>query len=609
MHRAGIRTRLFLSYTFIATLVIATLSLFFYTRMSSVVRERALESSRQQLQRIDSALSQSIRDLDRISAQVIYNPDFQNKFEETFDSAETYEVLEQKNAFVRILATLNGPSFIAQQINVFNLDGHFISFGLKIDPYKNLKERVALLDWVEPTRLREGDKMINPPHRDELFRSGGLVYSLSRLFPHGGSSTDMFVEVQQSYDKLEDIAGESRLPSSNRLYIFDDDGRLFYPVPEAEDAKPSFAWSDIPELPSGEFHSVTETAGGERTVIGWLRSSFSGLTVVAAQPERELLSPVASLRNVVVTVTVAAEGVALLLAYWVASSITRPIRLIQRDVRRFDLEQIGFNTSARHQKTYRKASYEIQELYDGFLSMKTRLNLSVEQMLNAQKRENLAHMRALSNQLQPHFVFNTLSSIGVLAENAGADQAAAMAYRMMHMMSYMSGVGAEPVPLSEELVFTESYLQLMKLRYQDKFDYIVQIDESLQQTMIPKFVLQPIAENSFAHGFKRIYPPWLIRIEGSAEADGSWRLSIADNGSGFEEEALSRLTAFIEELSDSSSGQLDRVESKGIGGLGLQNTVMRLHLFYGGRASFAVRNEEEGMTLTVMVAPRGDEHV
>ncbi len=609
MRRAGIRTRLFLSYTFIATLVIATLSLFFYSRMSSVVRERTLESSRQQLQRIDSALTQSIRDLDRISAQVIYNPDFQNKFEETFDSAETYEVLEQKNAFVRILAILNGPSFIAQQINVFNLDGHFISFGLKIDPYDNLQERIALLDWVEPTRIRDGDKMINPPHRDELFRSGGLVYSLSRLFPHGGSSSDMFVEVQQSYDKLEDIAGESRLPSSNRLYIFDDEGRLFYPISETGAAEPSFAWTDIPKLPSAEFHTVTETAGGERTVISWLRSSFSGLTVVAAQPERELLSPVASLRNVVVTVTVAAEVVALLLAYWVASSITRPIRLIQRDVRRLDLEQIGFNTSARHQKTYRKASYEIQELYDGFVSMKTRLNLSVEQMLNAQKRENLAHMRALSNQLQPHFVYNTLSSIGVLAENAGADQAAAMAYRMMHMMAYMSGVDAEPVTLSEELAFTESYLQLMKLRYQDKFDYIVDVDERLLQTMIPKFVLQPIVENSFAHGFKRIYPPWLVRVEGRAEAEGSWRLTISDNGSGFGEESLSRLNAFIDELSDSSSGQLDRVESKGIGGMGLQNTVMRLHLFYGGLASFAVRNEEEGMTLTVLVAPRGEEHV
>jgi hypothetical protein len=127
MVRMGIRNKLFISYTLIVSLVIATLSLFFYSRMSTVVWERSLESSRQMLQRVDASLTQAIRDLDRISAQVIYNPDFQNRFEDSFSSTESYEDLEAKNALVRILATLNGPSFIAQQINVFNLKGNFIN--------------------------------------------------------------------------------------------------------------------------------------------------------------------------------------------------------------------------------------------------------------------------------------------------------------------------------------------------------------------------------------------------------------------------------------------------------------------------------------------------
>ncbi|WP_182299055.1 cache domain-containing sensor histidine kinase [Cohnella cholangitidis] len=603
MRSIGIRSRLFLSYTFIVTLVIATLSSFFYIRMSNVVWERSLESSRQMLQRVDAALSQSIRDLDRISAQVIYNPDFQNRFEETFDSVESYEVLNQKNAFVRILATLNGPSFIAQQINVFNLEGNFISFGLKIDPYDNLKARIGMLDWVTPTLNKDGDKQINPPHHDELFRSGELVYSLSRLFPHSASSSPKFVEVQQSYDKMEEIVGDARLQTNNRLYIFDDEGRLFYPIMK-DDQAPPFEWTSIPEMPSGVFHHVTETSDGEGTVIGWLRSSFSGLTVVAAQPKHELLDPVNSLRNIVLTVTAAAEVLALLIAYWIASTITRPIRLILRDVRRLDLEQINLNTMAHNQKTYRKSTYEIQELHDGFISMKTRLNLSMDQMLNAQKRENLAHMRVLHNQLQPHFVFNTLSSIGVLAENSGADQAAAMSYKMMQMMEYISGSNAEPVELREELRYTENYLELMKLRYQDKFNYVMDVEEAMEQIVFPKFVLQPIVENCFAHGFNRIYPPWIIQIQVDQEEDGCWKLIIRDNGSGFHAEPLKRINMFINELTHSTSGQLDRIGSKGIGGMGLENAFMRLHLFYGGKAKFAIRNLDEGMELTIAIRQR-----
>jgi two-component system sensor histidine kinase YesM len=605
MRRLGIRGKLFISYTLIVSLVIATLSLFFYTRMSNVVWARSLESSRQMLQRVDSSLSQSIRDIDRISAQVIYNPDFQNRFEEAFSATETYEELEQKNTFVKILATLNGPSFIAQQINVFNLDGSFISYGLKIDPYENLKERIELLDWISPTLLKEGDKQINPPHRDELFRSGELVYSLSRLFPHSAATSPKFVEVQQSYEKLEEIVGDALFQTNNQLYIFDDNGSVFYPIGN-EKLTPSFGWSDIPRLSSDVFHHVTESFKGRDMVIGWLRSSFSGLTVVAVQPKEELLSPVNSLRNIALTVTVVAEVLALILAYWVASTITLPIRLIQRDVRRLDLEQISLNLITPNQKTYRKATYEIQELYDGFISMKTRLNHSIDQMLDSQKRENLAHMRALHNQLQPHFVFNTLSSIGVLAENSGASQAAAMCYKMMHMMEYISRQNAEPIELQEEISFTESYLELMKLRYQDNFSYDIQVDEALRVLIFPKFVLQPIIENSFVHGFNQVYPPWRVSIHAKYVGDDQWELQIRDNGNGFHADALFRYQIFMDELNNGTSGQLEIVGSKGFGGLGLENALMRLYLFYAGKVTFGIRNLEEGMEIKVTVRVRED---
>ncbi|WP_256759706.1 sensor histidine kinase [Cohnella sp. WQ 127256] len=600
MRKHGIRSKLFISYTLIVSFVIAILSLFFYIRMSSVVWERSLETSRQMLQRVDASLSQAIKDIDRISAQVIYNSDFQHKFEESFSTVETYEDFDQKNAFVKILATLNGPSFIAQQINVFNLDGDFISYGLKIDPYDNLKERISLLDWVTPTLKKDGDKQINPPHRDELFKSGELVFSLSRLFPHSSASSPKFVEVQQSYEKLKEIAGDALLQTNNQLYIFDDEGHLFYPI-EDDKLIPPFEWSDIPHLPSGVFHNVTEKVNGESMVIGWLRSSFSGLTVVAAQPKQQLLSPVNSLRSIVLTVMIAAEIFALLIAYWIASSITRPIRLILKDVKRLDLEQINLNMMVQNQKTYRKATYEIQELYDGVVSMKTRLNNSVDQFIDSQKRENLAHMRALHNQLQPHFVFNTLSSIGALAENSGADQAAAMSYKMMHLMEYISQPNTDPVQMQEELNFTESYLQLMKLRYQDNFSYEVEVTETLSGIIFPKVVLQPIVENSFTHGFRSVNPPWHIGIKVTESNNEQWAIRITDNGSGFQIEALQRIKRFIENLNDGLSSQPDLIGSKGIGGIGLENALMRLYLFYQGKVSFDIHNLEEGMELTIKV--------
>ncbi len=599
-NRLGIRSKLFISYTLMICLIITTLSFFFYTRLSSVVRERSLESSSQMLQRVDESLAQAVKDLDRISAQVIYNSDFQNRFEEAFTTVESYEVLEARNAFVRILATLNGPSFIAQQINVFNLEGDFISYGLKIDPYDIIRERIGLLSWVGPTLSKEGDKQLNPPHKDELFRSGEQVFSISRLFPNSSAENPKFVEVQQSYDTLAAIVGDAAEQTGSKLYVMDDQGLQFYPAPDGSNQRLPFQWESIPKLASDTFHNRTETVNGEKVVIGWLRSSSSGLTVIAAQSEKELLKPVNSLRNVVITVSAASVGLALMLAYWLASTITHPLRLILRDVRRLDLEQFNFNTLIRNKGTYRKASYEIKELYDGFITMKGRLNLSLEQLLDAQKRENLAHVRALHNQMQPHFIFNTLSSIAVLAENAGAEHAAAMSYKMMRMMEYISRPTELPIGLGEEIEFTENYLELMKLRYQSGFSYSLHIDKMLKGIALPKFVLQPLVENSFEHGFATVNPPWHLSIEARAGAEsGTWLLRIRDNGSGFGTDALQRIEHYIRDMKARYLRQLDLIGDKGLGGLGLENTFMRLYLYYNGNVRFTILNLEEGMELVI----------
>ncbi|MFC5471548.1 sensor histidine kinase [Cohnella suwonensis] len=611
MRGFGIRNRLFVSFTFIISFIIASLSIFFYTRIADILMERSLESSNQTLRRVDASLVQVFRDLDRISAQVLYSPVFQNRFEEAFAaSSDSYEGLDLKKSLEMTLSTLNGPSFIAQQINVFNLNGDLITYGLKIDPYDDLKERMLRTEWLDAVMKRDGDKYLVPPRKDTWFQSDGLVFSLVRFFPNNAAFSPKFVEVQQSYDKLVDIIGDAAERSDLRLFVFDGEGRSFYPADASAKSKPPFAWSDIPAGPSGEKGHFIRTADGTRYLLDWVHSPSYGLSIVAALPESELLAPVNALRDVVITVTIAAELIALLLAYVIASSITKPIRLILRDIKRWDLERLHIRKAGNGDRTYAQASHEIQELFDGFFSLKARLNQSVELALEAQRRESQAQLHALQAQMQPHFVFNTLSSIGVLAEQEGAEQAAAMCHSMMQMMAYISRRDADQTELGEELRFTRNYLELMKLRYQEHFEFDIEAEEALYGLAFPKLVLQPIVENSFAHGFRSVHPPWWVRVVVRPGEQGGFSIRISDNGVGFGKDALGRIERFAEDLEIGRYVSPDNVGKQGIGGMGLENALMRLYLFYGGAMSFRVSNLEEGMELEIAFgAKREDTHV
>jgi hypothetical protein len=81
-------------------------------------------------------------------------------------------------------------------------------------------------------------------------------------------------------------------------------------------------------------------------------------------------------------------------------------------------------------------------------------------------------------------------------------------------------------------------------------------------------------------------------------------LRIIDNGNGFKAEALQRIQCFIDNMIAGLPNQLDLIENKGLGGLGLENALMRLYLFYEGRIAFSIRNLEEGMELTIVVSQK-----
>ncbi|MGN0162357.1 MAG: sensor histidine kinase, partial [Candidatus Ornithomonoglobus sp.] len=138
---------------------------------------------------------------------------------------------------------------------------------------------------------------------------------------------------------------------------------------------------------------------------------------------------------------------------------------------------------------------------------------------------------------------------------------------------------------------TRNYLSLMKSRYEDLFEYSVEVDEGLFNIPVPKLFIQPLAENCFIHGFKEKEPPWNIKITTRGSRD-LWELVIRDNGSGITDERIAEINKKVEEtLSDMRVGDM--------GGLGIVNTIVRLKMTHNSNISYDIRNDN-GMIISII---------
>lgn len=232
---------------------------------------------------------------------------------------------------------------------------------------------------------------------------------------------------------------------------------------------------------------------------------------------------------------------------------------------------------------------EISELNTAFSEMLARLN-------NAMVLEKRATLLALQSQMDPHFLYNMLAVIAAAGDEGNPAQVGHLCRLLSSMLRYSSAFESTLVTMQEEVTYLNSYLELMKARYEDFFSYDVEIDEALLGVHVPKLILQPLAENCFRHGFLNSEPPYYIKVTGRLN-QGHYILSVADNGGGFTREQYNFVMERVQRLEKSYSENLN---ASSIGGLGLASTILRLRLSSGSPIEFSIReNQPKGAIVSI----------
>jgi two-component system sensor histidine kinase YesM len=233
-----------------------------------------------------------------------------------------------------------------------------------------------------------------------------------------------------------------------------------------------------------------------------------------------------------------------------SGKITGQIKLLTLAIGKFGkMEDIDFEFDEKD---------EVGKIGGEFQKVVTENKALTSNLYNAIIKQKEAELMALQSQINPHFLYNTLNSIYLMAERVQAKNISTMVMNLSKIFKFALNRGESFTIVKNELKHVESYLEIQKIRYEDKINVHIRIDDAIQYKKMMKFIIQPLVENAIYHGLEQKEDPGNLYIEGGMK-DGNIVLVIKDDGIGFDSETV--LT-----------------EGRGIG---IKNVDDRIKLYYG----------------------------
>lgn len=242
----------------------------------------------------------------------------------------------------------------------------------------------------------------------------------------------------------------------------------------------------------------------------------------------------------------------------------------------------GNYTPLENGYNYNDRKDEIGQLHKNFDSMAQKVDTLIQENYVNELLKKEAQLKALENQMDPHFLYNTLDSINWRAKAIKADDISQITMALGNLLRISLSKTNRPFAIYEEMNIIENYMIIQKLRYSRRLEYSINIPEEFWNYEIPKFTIQPLLENAIRYGLEEISETCFISVS-AFSSDNRLIIEVKNNGSHFEKGLLEKLEA-------------QQIQPHGFG-IGLLNIHKRLNITYGpdyGLYLYNMENEDDG---------------
>ena len=270
--------------------------------------------------------------------------------------------------------------------------------------------------------------------------------------------------------------------------------------------------------------------------------------------------------------------------------ITKPVSRLHQAIQSFGVGKLDVRVDET-------GIGEISSLEQGFNQMAGEIQELMDRSISQEQEKRHMERRLLQAQISPHFLYNTLDSIIWMIQGKQYEGAGKMVSLLARFFRVALSKGKDIIPLRQEVEHATSYLSIQNIRFQDKFDFELNIDESLMEYLCPKITIQPILENAIYHGVENMFGDGEI-ILSIQEHGEDICIEVSDNGESMTEEQVEKILHH----------DIRKTSGKG-SGVGVYNVDSRIKLLYGENYGISIQSElDEGTTVKILL-PKVSEYV
>lgn len=554
-------------YVFIMILALLGIVGGIYYQTSSVaIRQTTEQNTRKTIQQSGQFITSYLQKVKQTTSSLAENEKIK-----TYAQTPSQENAEQlRQLFATILKT---DSDLVSAILVTK-DGNLIS----TDPELTMKTSADMMKekWYQDAIHKGAMPILTPARRTVSHTTGEkwVISIMQEVVDKDGKNLGV-VRLDIGYKTLEAYLDQLQLGKEGFTFIVDANHDFVYHPKKAVYSSHAEMKAMAPYLSVKNGYVKSKQA-----YVSQYQIPNSGWTLIGVSSMEQLHAVQTQILWSFIGTGLFALGVCLIGIWFVLRLWIKPLRDLQATI----LKVGSGHSDLRANET---GSPELVDLARQFNIMLDRIDQLMIAVKEEEQNVRRYELQALSSQINPHFLYNTLDTIVWMAEFNDSKRVVEVTKSLAKYFRLALNQGHEQISLKDEIDHVRQYLFIQKQRYGEKLQYEIDELSAYDNYQIPKLILQPLVENAIYHGIKEMNRQGMIRVSVS-ENDTQLIVSIYDNGRGFV-------------ASETTNATLVR-----LGGVGLKNVNQRLQLQFGKSYHMEIKSEENTYTEIRLYFPKAN---